>query len=367
MSLTTGYDLVDLLTLTRQLSGSDLHLSIGAPPVARINGVLTPLSEEPIEAKRCRELVLAVLTESERSRLEKDWELDFAIQLKDVGRFRGNAHYSRGNLEAAFRFVPSEVPDLPSLGHSSTVEEFCRAQQGLILVTGMAGAGKSTTLAAMTSQILHERRGIVTTIEDPIEFTFPHSSSLIKQRQIGIDTHDFANALRAAVRQDVDVIVVSEMRDQESVAAALTAAETGHLVISTLHTRSAVGSLDRVVDIFPPAQQPQIITQLSAALVGIVNQKLLPRADQPGRVMASEVLVMTPALSAIVRDHRFEQIYGLMQVGSVHGMHTMDSSLYHLLTGGFISAEDAILHARDPAAMKEDFKEYLRAQTKARR
>lgn len=365
--MTPGYDLVDLLTLTRQLGGSDLHLSIGAPPVARIDGTLTPISDSPMESARCRELVLAVLTETERARLEKDWELDFAIQVRDIGRFRGNAHYSRGNLEAAFRYVPSEVPDLKTLGHGTIVEELCRARQGLILVTGMAGAGKSTTLAAMTAQILEERRGVVTTIEDPIEFTFQHAGSLIKQRQIGIDTRDFANALRAAVRQDVDVIVVSEMRDQESVAAALTAAETGHLVISTLHTRSAVGSLDRVVDIFPPAQQPQIITQLSSALVGVINQKLLPRADVPGRVMASEVLVMTPATSAIVRDHRFEQLYGLIQVGTVHGMHTMDSSLYHLLTNNFITAEDAILHARDPAAMKEDFKEFLRQQSKTRR
>ena len=335
--------------------------------MARIDGVLTPLSDIPMEAKRCRELVLAVLTESERSRLEKDWELDFAIQVRDIGRFRGNAHYSRGNLEAAFRYVPAEVPDLKTLGHGPTVEDFCRVRQGLILVTGMAGAGKSTTLAAMTAQILQERRGVVTTVEDPIEFTFAHAGSLIKQRQIGIDTRDFASALKAAVRQDVDVIVVSEMRDQESIAAALTAAETGHLVISTLHTRSAVGSLDRVVDIFPPMQQPQIITQLSSALVGVVNQKLLPRADSPGRVMASEVMVVTPAISAIIRDHRFEQLYGLMQVGSIHGMHTMDSSLYHLLTGGFITAEDALMHARDPAAMKEDFKEWLREQNRAQR
>ena len=365
--MSPDYDLVDLLTLTRQLGGSDLHLSIGAPPVARINGALTPLSDIPMEAKRCRELVLAVLTESERSRLEKDWELDFAIQVREIGRFRGNAHYSRGNLEAAFRYVPAEVPDLKTLGHGPTVEEFCRARQGLILVTGMAGAGKSTTLAAMTAQILKERRGVVTTVEDPIEFTFAHAGSLIKQRQIGIDTRDFASALKAAVRQDVDVIVVSEMRDQESIAAALTAAETGHLVISTLHTRSAVGSLDRVVDIFPPMQQPQIITQLSSALVGVVNQKLLPRADSPGRVMASEVMVVTPAISAVIRDHRFEQIYGLIQVGSVHGMHTMDSSLFHLLTGGFITAEDALMHARDPAAMKDDFKVWLREQNRAQR
>ncbi len=366
MSLPADPDLVDLLTHTRQINGSDLHLSIGAPPVARVDGVLNPITEQPMEAKRCRELILAVLTESERSRLEKDWELDFAIQIKDIGRFRGNAHYSRGNLEAAFRFVPSEAPTLEELGHGQIVEELCASRQGLILVTGMAGAGKSTTLAAMTSKILHDRRAVITTIEDPIEFTFAHGGSLIKQRQIGIDTRDFASALRAAVRQDVDVIVVSEMRDQASIAAALTAAETGHLVISTLHTRSAVGSLDRVVDIFPAAQQPQITTQLASSLISVINQKLFTRADAPGRVMASEVMVVTPAIAAVIRDHRFEQLYGLIQVGTVHGMHTMDSSLYHLLTGGFITAEDALLHARDPAALKEDFKEFLKAQNRRR-
>lgn len=364
--MSTSRDLIDLLTMTRELDGSDLHLSIGAPPVARVNGSLVPLGTEPMEAKECREQLMSVLTESERARLEKNWELDFALQLRGVGRFRGNAHFSRGNLEAAFRYVPSSVPDLQSLGHGPNVQDFCRARQGLVLVTGMAGAGKSTTLAAMTAQILAERSSVVTTIEDPIEFTFEHADSLIKQRQIGTDTQDFAKALRAAVRQDVDVIVVSEMRDQESVAAALTAAETGHLVISTLHSRGTVGSLDRMVDIFPAAQQPQIITQLSGTLVGMVHQKLLPRADVTGRAMASEVMVMTPALSAVIREHRFEQIHGLMQVSAVHGMHTMDDSLLHLLKGGFISLENAMLHARDVALLKSNFQEWLRSTQRAK-
>jgi twitching motility protein PilT len=354
-------DLVDLLTMTRGLNGSDLHLTVGAPPVARVDGVLVPLGDEVLDPKECREFIMSVLTETERAKLEKNWELDFALQVRGAGRYRGNAHFSRGNLEAAFRFVPSEVPDLESLGHGAVVKEFSRARQGLVLVTGQAGAGKSTTLAAMTAQILAERASVVTTIEDPIEFTFEHSGGLIKQRQLGTDTQDFPKALRAAVRQDVDVIVVSEMRDQESVAAALTAAETGHLVISTLHSRGSIGSLDRMVDIFPAAQQPQIITQLAGTLVGIVHQKLLPRADAPGRVMASEIMVMTPALSAVIREHRFEQIYGLMQVSAVHGMHTMDNSLLHLLKGGFISLEDALMHSRDTALLKSDFQDWLRA------
>lgn len=360
--MTQERDLVDLLTATRSLNGSDLHLSVGAAPVARVNGQLTPMGNEALDAKNCRELIMAVLTESERSRLEKNWELDFALQIRDVGRFRGNAHFSRGNLEAAFRYVPHEVPDLETLGHGPTVQDFCRARQGLVLVTGVAGMGKSTTLAAMTAQILAERSAVITTIEDPIEFTFEHAGSLIKQRQLGVDTHGFASALKAAVRQDVDVIVVSEMRDQESVAAALTAAETGHLVISTLHSRNCTGALDRIVDIFPSAQQPQIVTQLAATLVGIIYQKLLARADTVGRVMASEVMVLTPAIAAVIRDHRFEQMYGLMQLGAVHGMHTLDQSLLHLLEEGFISLEDAVLHARDPAAIKADFKEWLRMQ-----
>lgn len=357
-------DLIDFLTRTRELRGSDLHICVGAPPVARIDGRLEPLADAPLDARTCRELIMAVLTEAQRARVEKDWELDFALSVEGVGRFRGNAHFSRGNLEAAFRFVPAEVPSLQELGHGQTVEDFCRMRQGLVIVTGMAGTGKSTTLAAMTQLILRERPGVVTTIEDPIEFTFQHGASLIKQRQVGHDSRSFPSALRAAVRQDVNVIIVSEMRDQDSIAAALTAAETGHLVISTLHTRNATSALDRIVDIFPAQQQPQIITQLAGSLIGIISQRLLTRQDAPGRVMASEVLVVTTGIAAAIRDHRFEQVYGLMQVGAVHGMHTLDDSLLHLLKGGFVSLEEALANARDPDALKADFQTFLRVSSK---
>lgn len=355
-------DILDYLAATRENGGSDLHLTVGAPPAARIDGKLMPLEEYDMEAQHCRDLIMAILTDTQRAKLEKDWELDFALNVEGVGRFRGNAHIARGNVEAAFRYVPSEAPELDTLGHSPTIAEFCKATQGLVLLTGMTGTGKSTTLAAMTRRILETRSNMVVTVEDPIEFAFEHKYGLIKQRQIGHDTHSFPAALRAALRQDVDVIVVSEMRDQESIAAALTAAETGHLVISTIHTRSCVGALDRIVDVFPAQQQAQIITQMAGALVGVVSQRLLPRADAAGRVMASEVMVVNDGIRAAIRDHRFEQVYSLMQVGASSGMHTFDDSLLHLATSGYLSLDEALLNARHPDTLQVDFQNHLRAQ-----
>jgi len=357
-------DILDYLAATREHGGSDLHLTANAPPAARIDGRLTPLEETVFDGAHVRELIMAVLTDTQRAKLEKDWDLDFALQVDGVGRFRGNAHFARGHVEAAFRYVPAEPPDLDTLGHSPRVAEFCKAQQGLLLVTGMTGMGKSTTLAAMTRRILETRSNMVITVEDPIEFVFEHKYGLIKQRQIGHDTHSFPAALRAAMRSDVDVIVVSEMRDQESIAAALTAAETGHLVISTLHTRHCVGALDRIVDMFPAQQQPQIVTQLASALIGVISQRLLPRADAPGRVMTTEVMVVNDGIRGAIHDHRFAQLQSLIQIGTAHGMHTFDESLLHLMKGGYISLEDAQLNARDGAELKEEFQNHLRAQAK---
>jgi len=357
-------DILDYLAATREHGGSDLHLTASAPPAARIDGRLTPLEENDFDGPHIRELIMAVLTDTQRAKLEKDWELDFALQVDGVGRFRGNAHFARGHVEAAFRYIPAEAPELDTLGHSPQVAEFCKMQQGLLIVTGMTGTGKSTTLAAMTRRILETRSNMVITVEDPIEFVFEHKYGLIKQRQIGHDTHSFPAALRAAMRSDVDVIVVSEMRDQESIAAALTAAETGHLVISTLHTRHCVGALDRVVDMFPAQQQPQIVTQMASALIGVISQRLLPRADAPGRVMTSEVMVVNDGIRGAIHDHRFEQVQSLIQIGSSHGMHTFDDSLLHLMKGGYISLEDAMLNARDGEALKAEFQAFLRAQAK---
>jgi twitching motility protein PilT len=340
-------DITEYLSLTRQRGGSDLHLCVDAPPAARINGELVPLETADLDASSCRELVLAVLTETQRSRLERDWELDFGVNVANVGRFRGNAHFCRGNLEASFRFIPREIPDLASLGHSPTVDQFCRERQGLILVAGMTGQGKTTTLAAMTKRISEERSCVIVTIEDPIEYLFDHRYGLVKQRQVGQDTQSFAAAIRSALRQDPDVLVISEMRDLETMSAALTAASTGHLVIASLHTMDAPKAFDRIIDSFPPEQQSQVTTQIANSLVGVITQRLLPRLDKPGRVMASDVLVANPGIRAVLRDRRTEQIPGLMQIGGNLGMHTMDDSLGHLLANGHISLEEALANCRD--------------------
>ena len=350
-------DIIEYLAVTRERRGSDLHLCVGAPPAARINGELIPLEEADLDSQSCRELILAVLTETQRAKLEKDWELDFGVNVEGVGRFRGNAHFCRGNLEASFRYIPHDIPDLSTLGHSPTLDKFCKERQGLILITGMTGAGKTTTLAAMTKRISEERSCVIVTIEDPIEFVFDHRYGLVKQRQIGQDTHSFAAGLRAALRQDPDVIVISEMRDLETISAALSAAATGHLVIASLHTMDAPKAFDRIIDAFPPEQQSQIGTQLANALVGVVTQRLLPRHDKPGRVMASDVLVSNMAIQAVIRERRTEQIPGLMQLGANIGMHTMDDSLAHLLVGGHISLDEALANGRD--------REYIQGQLQA--
>jgi twitching motility protein PilT len=344
----TAMDLIAYLRATRDQAGSDLHLTVGAPPAVRVAGKLEALEDFDLTPEQCRELILGALTETQRARLEQDWELDFAMQVRELGRFRGNAHFVRGNLEAAFRYVPDHIPDLAELGHSPTLEVFCRKPQGLILVTGITGSGKSTTLAAMIKRISEQRSCVVITIEDPIEFLFPHAYGIVKQRQIGQDTRGFAEALRAALRQDPDVIMVSEMRDLETIRTAVTAAETGHLVLATLHTQDAPKALDRLVDVFPGEQQPQILAQLANCLVGVVAQKLLPRADGAARVLASEILVANHGIRTCIRERKWEQIPGLMEVGTQDGMHTFDASLAHLAAAGLIALPEALNHARDP-------------------
>jgi len=355
-------DLIDYLRATREREGSDLHIIVGAPPAVRVAGKLDALEPFDLTPEQTRDLILGALTDTQRAKLEQDWELDFAVQIRGVGRFRANAHYVGGNLEAAFRYIPERVPDLIELGHSATVEAFCRKPEGLILITGITRAGKSTTLAAMVKRISEQRSCVIITIEDPIEYVFPHAYGIVKQRQVGQDTHSFADALRAALRQDPDVILVSEMRDLETIRTAVTAAETGHLVMATLHTQDAPKALDRLIDVFPPEQQQQIIAQLANCLVGVVAQKLLPRLDGPGRVLASEILVANHGIRACIRDRKWEQIPGLMQVGSQEGMHTFDASLAHLAANGFISPNDAYAHARD----QEFIEKRLRAAAAAR-
>ncbi len=356
-------DLVQLLTVAVERGASDLHLTVDAPPLLRINGELTPLDGTPMDLDSCRDMVLGILTEHQRSRLEQEWELDFALQVEGAGRFRGNAHYCRGALEAAFRHIPHQIPELAVLGHSAAVEQICQLQRGLVLVTGMTGSGKSTTLAAMVKHISERLAGVIITIEDPIEFVFGNASSIIKQREVGSDTRSFAEALRHALRQDPDVILVGELRDSETISAAVTAAETGHLVLGTLHTIDAPKAIDRIVDAFAPQQQPQIIAQLANALEAVVSQRLLPSESGGRRVLATEVLVANTAVRATIRERRWEQIVGLIEIGAKDGMRTFDDSLAELYLGRQISKEEAIANARDKAR----FESLLRMQPEKKR
>jgi twitching motility protein PilT len=347
--------IVEYLTETRDRGGSDLHITAGAPPACRVDGTLVPLGEFDLEPDEAKELVVGVITESQRGRLEEDLELDFSVSIKDVGRFRANAHYVRGSIEAAFRYIPTEIPTLEQLGHAQAVTDLCSLRQGLILVTGVTGAGKTTTIASMIQKILKERSCVAVTIEDPIEYIYDHGCGLVKQREVGPDTHSFSNALRSALRQDPDIIVVSELRDLETIRTAITAAETGHLVISTLHTIDAPKSLDRMIDVFPAEQQAMVVTQLANCLEAVVSQRLIARQDEPGRVMATEIMRINHGIRACIIERKFEQMLGLIQIGAQEGMHTIDESLAHLLVNKHISYSDAMLHCRDPEFIEERF------------
>jgi len=348
-------DIDEYLRMAVENGGSDLHISVDAPPAARIHGTLVPLEEFTLTPEATRTLLMSTLTETQRAKLETDWELDYAIEIAGLGRFRSNIHYARNHLEGAFRHIPPEVPELSNLGHSHTVERLCQLRRGLVLVTGITGSGKTTTLAAMVKRIAETRSGVIITIEDPVEFVLPHRSCLIKQRELGKDTKTFSIALRQALRQDPDVIVVSELRDLETIRIALTAAETGHLVLATLHTIDAPQTIDRLVDVFPPDQQQQITAQLSSVLEGIVCQRLLPKADGSGRILASEVLTVNYGMRACIRDKKIEQLVGLMEIGSKEGMHTIDDSLELLLRQGVISLDEALFQCRDRMRFKPYF------------
>lgn len=350
-----SYDLIEYLSMVTERGGSDLHLSVGAPPYARIHGALQPITDEILDSNDTREMVLAVLKESQRAKLEHEWELDFAIQVENLGRFRGNACYVLGRIEANFRYIPDTIPELRDLGHGETVENLSKLREGLVLVTGVTGSGKTTTLCSLTQRIARERAANVVSIEDPIEFVFSHSNSLIRQRQVGADTQSFAQALKSALRQDADVIVVSELRDLETMRTAITAAETGHLVVSTLHTTEATATMTRIFDAFPEEQQDYVAAQLANCLKAVVCQHLIKRADAEGRVLATEVLTMNHAMARCIRDRRFSMMPGLMQIGAKDGMHTIDDSLLHLLTHDYILLEDALAHCRDKDFIHQNF------------
>ncbi len=346
-------EITDYLRDTVEKGGSDFHLSAHAPACARVNGSLVSIGDEALDPASVRSLIMDTLTEAQRAILEDEKELDYALQIEGVGRFRGNVHIVRGNPEAAFRYITEEIPLLENLGHRGVIHELCRLRSGLVLITGVTGSGKSTTLASMVQEISNSRNGIIITLEDPIEYVFQHSSCLIKQREVGGDTKSFPKALRQALRQDPDVIVISELRDLETIRIALTAAETGHLVLATLHTADAPQTVDRLVDVFPGDQQPQVVTMLASVLEGIVCQRLIPRADGDGRVLATEIMRPGHGIRACIRDQKLEQLVGLMEIGSKDGNHTIDESVASLFNQGLISREEAIFNCRERRLFEE--------------
>ncbi len=327
---------------------TDLHIACDSPPLMRIDGQLTPLPFPALSANESKNLCYSLLTDSQRHRFEEENELDFSFGLRGVSRFRGNLFVHKGTVGGAFRMIPYEVRGLADLGLPPVVADLTKLPRGLVLVTGPTGSGKSTTLASMVDKINRERREHIVTIEDPIEFVHEHRKCLVNQREVFADTHGFSEALRHVLRQDPDIVLIGEMRDLETVASALTVAETGHLVLSSLHTNSAVQTINRIIDIFPSNQQPQVRAQLSLILQGVVSQQLLPRVDGRGRVLAVEVMIPNPAIRNLIREQKIHQIYSQLQVGQLKfGMQTMSQSLVDLYQRRLISYEEAIGHATE--------------------
>lgn len=326
---------------------SDLHLQVGLPPMLRIDGALTPVSgAESLNEESVEALIFAILDEDQKQILLKDKEFDFSFAFGDLGRFRVNAFHERGNLAAALRLIPNEILTSEQLGLPQIVNKFADYPRGLVLVTGPTGSGKSTTLAALINKINTERATHIITIEDPIEFTHKSNKSVIVQREVHYDTYSFSAALRSSLREDPDVVLIGEMRDLETIAAAITIAETGHLVLATLHTNSASQSVDRMIDVFPPHQQPQVRTQLSNMLMAICSQRLIP-AIGGGRIVAAEVLIATPAVRNIIREGKTHQLEAVIQTGAEFGMQSMDKTLVNLIHNGTITYEEAKNYAVD--------------------
>jgi twitching motility protein PilT len=341
MNMQTQPRIEILLEEVIKKKASDLHLQVGLPPILRVDGSLVPipaaevLTEEALEA-----LVFAILDEDQKQILLKDKEFDFSFAFGDLGRFRVNAFHERGNLAAALRLIPNEILTIEQLGLPPVVNKFADYPRGLVLVTGPTGSGKSTTLAAIIHKINHERASHIVTIEDPIEFTHKSQKSVIVQREVHYDTYSFSAALRSSLRQDPDVVLIGEMRDLETIAAAITIAETGHLVFATFHTNSAAQSIDRMIDVFPPHQQPQIRAQLSNILMAICSQRLLPSIGG-GRAAAAELLIATPAVRNIIREGKSHQLEAVIQTGGEFGMQSMDRTLVTMIHNGSISYDEA--------------------------
>jgi len=346
-------DFAELLTQVVERNASDLHVTPGAPPTIRIRGRLTPLEGFPkLDPSMTREIVYSILGNDQRQRLETDWQIDFAYSIPGLARFRVNAYYQRASIGAAFRLIPADLKTIDQLGLPPVVHELAKRPRGFVLVTGPTGSGKSTSLAAMIDEINESREEHIMTIEDPIEFLHMHKRCLVNQRELGADAQSFALALKAALRQDPDVILVGEMRDLETISTALTAAETGHLVFATLHTQDTAQTIDRIIDAFPHGQQDQIRVQLSVALQGIITQQLLPTADGAGRVCACEVLVPTPAVRNLIREGKTHQVPSVLQTSGAAGMQTMDAALATLVRQGKISQRLAEARSSTPEELR---------------
>lgn len=342
----------DLMELLIERGGSDMHIQAGAPVYFRASGKLEPINDEVLSAQECQKLIFSMLNNSQRKDLEQNWELDCAYGVKGLARFRVNVYKERGCYAACLRALSSKIPNFDMLGLPDVVREMTHRPRGMVLVTGQTGSGKTTTMAAMIDLINRTRNEHILTVEDPIEYVFPNIKSLVHQRQKGEDTKSFGNALKAALREDPDVILVGEMRDLETISLAISAAETGHLVFGTLHTNSASATIDRMLDVFPPIQQPQIRAQLSNSLVAVFSQCLVskknPKPGEYGRVMAQEIMVVTPAISNLIREGKTTMIYSAIQTGGKLGMLTMEQALAGYIKSGAISYEAAVSKTSKP-------------------
>lgn len=347
-------NLYNLFKLMIDRNASDLHISAGSPPRFRINGKLVPIDAPPLTPAETKRLCYSILTDSQKKKFEEEEELDFSFGIKGLSRFRGNIFVQRGAVAGVFRLIPWKIKGFTELGLPPVVAELARKPRGLILVTGPTGSGKSTTLAAMIDKINSEKPEHIITIEDPIEYLHPSKVGLVNQREVGSDTQSFRKALKYILRQDPDVVLLGEMRDLETIETALTIAETGHLCLATLHTNTAVQTINRIVDAFPSHQQPQVRAQLSFVLEGVISQLLIPRADGKGRALAVEVMIPNAAIRNLIREDKIHQIYSQMQVGQEKfGMQTMNQSLFSLYRRGLITLEEALGRSPEPDELRQ--------------
>ncbi|NUQ20301.1 MAG: type IV pilus twitching motility protein PilT [Gemmatimonadaceae bacterium] len=346
---TSSVNLRMLLEEMIERDASDLHITAGERPKLRVDGDITNSNVDYVlNPKDTLQLAYSVLTENQKKRFELEDELDFSFGIQNLARFRGNCFKQRGCVSMVIRQIPFSVKTFQDLGLPPVIAKMAEKPRGLVLVTGPTGSGKSTTLAAMIDKSNRERKGHIITVEDPIEFIHRHQGCIVNQREVGTDTKSFGNALKYALREDPDVVLIGELRDQETIAAALTIAETGHLAFATLHTNSATEAINRIIDVFPAHQQEQVRTQLRFVLEGIVTQTLLPRAKGRGRVMAAEILVMTPAIRALIKDAKIEQIPGMMQAGKKYGMQTLNDALYALYMAREVTLDECIRVSSEP-------------------